>query len=125
MEELNMEVDTKKNTDAYAALIELDNKERSFKSNSNYFKAYTLSVLLPPIGIYYFFKYLFFGDGSQGSIKAGFISLGLTTASLILTIWLSWGMFNQVANLAPGQNTEILKEYGNPNNQEILKDLFQ
>lgn len=112
------------NKEAYSALIEIDNKERNFQNTARYFKAYSISVLIPPLGIYYFIKYFFFGSGSEAEIRAAFTSLILTIVSLVLTIWLSATMFNSVA-LPAGSNSEILKEYSSPESQKQLRDLFQ
>ena len=125
MEESNIPTENKKNVEAYGALIELDNKERSFKSKAGYYQAYALSVFLPPIGIYYFIKYLFLKNESGEDVKAGLISLGLTLASLLLTIWATAAMFGTVSHLTPNQGGDMLKQYSNPDNQKQMKDLFQ
>lgn len=42
------------------ALAQLEKKEKLIQSSNEYKKAYFWSIVVPPIGIYYFFKYLFF-----------------------------------------------------------------
>ena len=74
--------------EAFKALLELDEKERNIRNREGYYKAYVLSLLIPPIGIYYFFKYLLFGNGNSEDIKAGVLSLVITIVSLLLSIWL-------------------------------------
>ena len=113
-----------KNVEAYGALIEIDNKERSFQNTARYFKAYSISVLIPPLGIYYFIKYFFFGSGSEAEIRAAFTSLILTIISLVLTIWLSAAMFKSVA-LPAGTNIDMMNEYITPGAQQKMRDLFQ
>ena len=120
----NAKESTVKDPAAYAALIEIDNKERNFQNTAKYFKAYSISILIPPLGIYYFIKYFFFGSGSEAEIKAAFTSLVLTIISLLLSIWLSVAMFKSVP-LPPGVNTDMMNEYITPANQQKMRDLFQ
>ena len=47
----------------------LDSKEKEIKSSQGHGKAYVISILFPPMGIYYFVKYLFF-TGGDTAIKA-------------------------------------------------------
>ena len=124
-EQQSIPTEPKKNIEAYQALLELDEKERGLKSKQGYSKAYMLSLLFPPIGIYYFFKYLFFVGGSEEDIKAGFISLALTTFAIIVSIWLSVSLFKQVSPLSPSQSSDLLKEFITPENQKQMKSLFQ
>ena len=125
MTDQNNQIKLKKNLEAFQALVELDKKERGFKSQQNYFRAYVLSVLLPPIGIYYFVKYLFFANDTDEDIKAGIISLVITIISLLLSIWFITVFFKQATSTIPSENTNILKEMVTPENQKKLKDLFQ
>lgn len=118
--------------DAYAkkfelikATAELDSKEKAMKSSQGYGKAYFWSVLLPPIGIYYFVKYLFFDGGDREHIKAGIISLILTLASLLVSVLLLAGMFNQATSILPGQGNDMLKELITPGNQNKILDLYK
>ncbi|MEK7079069.1 MAG: hypothetical protein AAB929_03275 [Patescibacteria group bacterium] len=125
LEQDKVSIEPKRNIEAYQALLELDEKERGLKSKQGYSKAYMLSLLFPPIGIYYFFKYLFFVGGSEEDIKAGFISLALTTFAIIVSIWLSVSLFKQVSPLSPSQSSDLLKEFITPENQKQMKSLFQ
>lgn len=125
IEQENIPVEPKKNIEAYQALLELDERERGLKSKQGYSKAYMLSLLFPPIGVYYFFKYLFFVGGSDEDIKAGFISLALTVFAFIISIWLSVSLFKQVSPLTPSQSGNLLKEFITPENQKEIKSLFQ
>ena len=104
------------------ATAELEAKEREVKSSQGYAKAYLWSVLIPPIGVYYFVKYVFFAGGEEGNIKAGIISLVLTLASLFLSIWLTAVLFKQTIS---GQNLQILKELTIPDNQKKIIQLFK
>lgn len=115
----------KPNLEAFQALAELDKKERTIKAKQGYFRAYILSVLLPPIGIYYFIKNLFFTDGRDEDIKAGVISLIITIISLLLSLWFFGVIFKQMTSVLPSQNSNILKEMITPENQKKLKDLLQ
>lgn len=103
-------------------MAELEAKEKEIKSSQGYGKAYLWSVLIPPIGIYYFVKYVFFADGEEGNIKAGIISLILTMISLLLSIWLTFILFKQTTS---GQNLQILKDLTVPDNQKKLIQLFR
>jgi len=103
----------------------LDTKERSLKSQKNYLHAYVLSVLLPPIGLFYFVKYLFFSDGDSEAIKAGIISLIITIISLLLSIWFGAIFFKQAMLSIPSEDINNLKELITPENQKKFKDLLQ
>jgi len=113
------------NKEAFQALLTLDEKERTVKSRQGYVRAYIWSVLLPPIGIYYLIKYVFFANGTTEDIKAGLTSLILTVISLLLSIWLFGLFFKQATYLMPSQGSDTLKELITPANQKILKDLYQ
>ncbi len=112
------------NKEAFEALIELDNKERSFKRREGYMRAYIISVLFPPLGAYYLIKYLFFANGTPEDMKAGVISLVLTIASLVLTAWIFGAMFNQVSSLSP-QGNSVLKDFITPANMNTFKNLMR
>ena len=114
-----------KNLDAYKALLEVDAHERNFKKRSGYTGAYVASVLIPPIGIYYFVKYLFFSDGTNEDIKAGVISLALTLVSLILTIWLSASMFKQLLPGDSSRGMDSLKNLTSPDSRKEIMKLYQ
>ncbi len=96
---------------------------RNIKSKQSYLSVYILSVLLPPIGVYYFFKYLFFASGTKSDRRAGFICLFLTIAAIAVGIWIPTLLFNQVTSITGSQGSEMLKELITPANQKELKDL--
>lgn len=110
---------------AFQALLELEEKERTLKSRQSYIKAYFWSVALPPIGIYYLIKYIFFSNGTNDDIKAGFISLMLTVISFLVSLWLFGLFIKQTSTMMPSQTGDVLKELITPGNQKILKDLYQ
>jgi hypothetical protein len=116
---------TGQNLEAFQALAELDKKERSVKEKQSYYRAYVLSVLIPPIGIYYFIKYVFLANGTDEDIKAGITSLVITIISLILTIWLFGVFFKQTTSTLPKQYNDVLKEFITPENQKKFKELMQ
>ena len=115
---------TKPNLEAFQALIELDKKERNFQSRQNYFRAYIFSLVLPPVGLFYFLKFCFFADGTDEDIKAGIISLVVTLFSLIISIWFVNILFKTTTSSLPIQNNAI-KELITPENQKKLRDLLQ
>ena len=113
-----------KKIDAFNAQWQIDNQEQTLKRNTGYLKAYILSIFLPPVGIYYFIKYIFFGDKSNENRRAGIWSLILTIVSIMLSIWTMQLFFQQV--IPPkSQNMEILKELITPENQKSIQKLFQ
>lgn len=111
-----------KDISAYEALLTIDNQEHNYKAREGYTKAYTLSILLPPAGIYYFFKYLFFGDRSQKDIRAGFISLILTTISFVVSLWFFQVLFDQAI---PPEKRAVVNELLTPANQKELIDMLR
>lgn len=113
-----------KNTEAYKAIIDIDQQTQNLKAKESFWKAYLWSILLPPLGIYYFIKYLFFGDGTSDRRKAAIISLVLTIVSLLVNIWLIQLFLNQSIG-GNTQNFDTLKELTTPENQENLKQLLQ
>ena len=125
MNEQNIQTNPKPNLDAFQGLLELDQKERTFKARQSYFRAYIFSFLIPPVGVYYFIKYAFFSDGTADDLKAGIISLALTMFSLLLSIWLIGDLFKQSTSAIPSQNIDVLKELITPENQKKFKDLYQ
>ncbi|MCL4374252.1 hypothetical protein M1523_00155 [Patescibacteria group bacterium] len=110
---------------AFQALLEVDEKERTAKARQARYLAYIWSILLPPIGIYYFCKYLFFSDRSDDDVKAGITALVLTLASLLLSIWIIGYFFQQTTSLIPSQGSDVLRELITPANQKSLKELYQ
>lgn len=119
-----MTPEPKKNLEAYAALLEVDAQERNVKARDGYMKAYVMSVLLPPLGIYYCAKYLFFSNGTMDDMKAGVISLALTLASLGIGVWISIGMFKQLVPAGSG-GIDSLKDLTVPANQREIIKLYQ
>ena len=125
MTEPNNQTTPKPDLEAYGALVELDQKEHEFKARNAYFKGYLWSILLPPIGIYYFIKFLFFSNGTQDDIKAGVYCLVLTIVVFVLSIWLTVAMFKQTTSSLSPQSSEFLKELITPGNQNKLNDLYK
>jgi len=119
------QINPKPNLEAFQALAELDTKERNLKAQGNYMKAYVLSALLPPIGLFYFIKYVFFSDGDSEAIKAGIVSLIITIISLLLSIWFVAVFFKQASSSIPSEDINSLKELITPENQKKFKDLLQ
>lgn len=116
---------TEPTKEAFQGLLTLDEQERSFKSREGYWRAYILSILLPPIGVYYLIKYVFFAKGTNNDLKAGFTSFILTVISLLLSIWLFNLFIKQATSSVPSQGIDTLKELITPANQKILRDLYQ
>ena len=66
-------------------------------------KVYAVSVLLPPFGLIYVWRYLKQSD--EASRRIGWIALILTIVMTIATLWLSvvaMDSFNQLVNAALG-----------------------
>ena len=125
MDEPILQNPEKNNTEAYRALLEIDQGERTFKSRKGYSGAYVWSLLIPPLGIYFFIKYIFFGNGSGEDAKAGYISLILTILSTLVSIWFAGMLFKQTTSALPNQSSDMIKELITPENQNKLKDLFR
>ncbi|NTU46836.1 hypothetical protein HGA88_04390 [Candidatus Roizmanbacteria bacterium] len=115
----------KKDLEPYKALLVLDTQERSMKAREGYLKAYILSVLFPPIGIYYFGKYLFFANGTQEDVKAAFITLAITVVVLVLGIVSCNFLFSSVNKATNSNSNSFLKELTVPENQKELRQLMQ
>ena len=109
----------------FQATSRLDSKEKQLQYSQNYRKAYILSLLIPPLGIYYFIKYLFFTDGDEGSIRAGIIALILTLASFFLSIILTMILFRQTTSGIPSHDIQMLKDLTIPENQKKLLELYE
>ncbi len=109
----------------FQAMAQLDSKEKEISSSQGYIKGYLWSILIPPVGIYYFVKYVFFGVRNKESIKAGIISLFLTLVSLFLSLWLTANLFKQTTSGIPSQNLQILKDLAVPDNQKKLLQLYK
>lgn len=113
-----------KNVENGEPILDFQKQEQNIKAKESYLKSYIWSVLLPPIGIYYFIKYYFFSDKSPGIRKAAVINLVLTILSLIGNIWGIYYFLNQPI---PGgsQNLNSIKELVYPENQKSLEQLLQ
>ena len=111
-----------KKVELVEAIAQLNSKEKSINSSQGYGKAYFWSVILPPIGIFYFIKYLFFDGGDEEHVKAGVISLILTLVSLLASILLLGGIFNQAASMLP---KDTVNELTTPGNQNKILDLYK
>ena len=125
MTEQNIQINSTSDLNTEQIFNELDKKEQILKTKPGYLHAYILSVVLPPIGIYYFIKYVFLKNETAGDAVAGVISLALTIGSILLNIWLFGVMFKQSASLIPSQNLDMLKELITPANQKKYIDLFK
>jgi len=125
MDQPNIQNTEKKNIDAYKALLEIDQSERNFKSRQGYSGAYALSLFVPPLGLYYFIKYVFLGNRSEEDVKAGCISLFLTVVSTLVSILLMGVLFKQTTSVLPDQGSDVLKDMITPANQNKLRELFQ
>lgn len=115
--------DPPKNLEAYQAIIEINSQNQRQERKQNYWKAYILSIGLPPIGIYYFIKYFFFID-DENARKTAAISLILTVISLFLSIWLMQSVFTQTLPNST-ENINFMKELITPENQKTIQDLLR
>jgi hypothetical protein len=113
-----------KNLEAFQALLEIEEKEKTAKKREGYLKAYLWSVFLPPIGIYYFIKYIFFGN-SDSDRKAGIASLVLTIVSFVITGWLTVVFFSQATSSLNKNSGQMLQELITPANQKSLWQLYK
>lgn len=118
-------IEQKKDLEAYKALLEVDLQERKIKETQGYTRAYIVSLLFPPLGIYYFLKYLFFANGTNEDIKAGVISLALTVAVIFLSIWAFAGLLQQLSPAGSSQSIDLLKKTVAPENAKELIKLYQ
>ena len=107
------------------AMVQLDSKEKEIKTSQGYDKAYFLSIIIPPIGIYYFVKYVFFTNGEDTSTKAGIISLILTLISFFFSLWMMTELLKQLTSSLPSQNLQQLNELTIPDNQKKLLEIFK
>src|SRR4030042_4876172 len=113
------------NLQAYQAFSQIENQKETLKAKEGCWKAYLMSVLLPPIGIYYFIKYFFFADEDNAKM-IGILSIVLTAVSLVLNIWMIKMFFNQsINNVKNNQNLNMFKELITPENQNSLRELLQ
>jgi len=115
----------KKKLELANAMADLSIKEKEIKKSSGYGKAYFWSLVLPPLGVYYFIKYVFFNGGEKEGVRAGVISLVLTLASILLSFILFAVILNQVASVIPGGDVQMLKELTSPEKQKELLQLYR
>ena len=114
----------KNKVEMFTAMAELRAKEKAIHVSQGYGKAYLWSVLFPPIGIYYFIKYIFLGDGTQEAFKAGVVALVLTLISLFVSLWMLGGMFSQAAG-GSSQATQMINNLAVPANQKELIQIMK
>jgi hypothetical protein len=118
-------IEPKQDLEVYQALLEVAQQERRIKTNQAYTHAYVVSFLFPPSGIYYFFKYLFFANGTSEDVKAGVISLALTIGVIILSVWSFAALFQQLSPGGSSQSLDQLKNTTSPENMKELIKLYQ
>ena len=109
----------------FQAMAQLDSKTKEIKSARSYSKAYLLSTLIPPLGLYFFVKYALLKHGTEKNVKAGTIAIVLTIVSLLLSLWLVTGFFNRETSIITPEDTQILEDFMNPKNQKELLQLFR
>lgn len=109
----------------YGALLEVAQQERRIKEKQGYMHAYVISVLFPPMGLFYFFKYLFFANGTREDVQAGVISLTLTVAAIVLSIWSLAALLQQASPTGAGSTMDLLKKTSSPENMKELIKLYQ
>lgn len=107
------------------AMTNLSSKEKEITSSQNFGKAYVLSILFPPVGIYYFVKYLFFAGGDNEHVKAGVISLILTLVSLFVSLWSLYALFSQATSSLPIQDMQSFKDLVSPESQKQILNLYK
>ena len=111
---------------AYAeAMADLVAKEKEINRKKGYGKAYFWSFFLPPIGLYYFIKYLFFSEGEGESIRAGVISLVLTLVSILISVLFFATILNQASSVVPGADLQMLKDLTTPEKQKEILQLYK
>ena len=125
IEQKNESGEPKKDLEAYKALLEVDLQERRIKETQGYTRAYIVSLLFPPLGVYYFFKYVFFANGTNEDIKAGVISLVLTGAVIVLSVWAFASLLQQLNPAGSSQSIDLLKKTVAPENAKELIKLYR
>ena len=109
----------------FQAMAQLDSKKEEIKSSQKYVKAYIISFLLPPLGIYYFVKYTLLAGGEGKNIRPGIISLMLTAVSFFLSFWLMANFIKQSTSSVNLNSHQILEDLMIPENQKELLQLFK
>lgn len=120
------------NQDAYQkklefvqALSQLESKEKEIRSSQKYRGAYFWSLIAPPIGVYYFVRYLFFEGEKEGSIQAGVLSLILTIISLSISVLFLSSILKQTTSSTSPADLQMLKDLANPKNQKTILQLYK
>lgn len=114
-----------KTKEAFQALLQMDQQEKLTKKRKGYYRAYFLSFALPPIGIYYLIKYIFFGEKTPEDIKAGIYSFLITVVTLIISTLFAGLFFKQTLSGLPGIDSKNLQQFSLPQNQKTLQDLYR
>jgi hypothetical protein len=125
MTEQEKQDDYQKRLNLVRAMTTVDTEENKKKSSPGYMKAYVWSVLIPPIGIYYFIKFVFFTEGAEGNVMAGIISFFLTIFSFFLSVWMLGVYLKQSTSSIPLQELKTLENLIRPENQKQILDLFK
>jgi len=125
MIEQKPEEDYQKKVALIDALAQLDAKQKQLETSRGYGKAYFWSITLPPMGVFYFFKYLFFMGGDKEHVKAGIISLLLTIGSLLVSAILMAVLFKQGTSSLSSPDLQILKDLATPESQKNLLQLYK
>jgi hypothetical protein len=107
------------------AIGELNMKEEEMKSNEEYKKTYLWSIFMPPIGIYYCIKYIFFTRGGSKNIQAGIVSLVLTLLSLIISSWAVIGLFKQSTSSLSPNDLQMINNLAAPDTRKELLQLYK
>lgn len=124
MEENRVVPDSQINSDPPQTILPLQQNEQEMPIKRSYMRAYMLSIFLPPIGLYYFLKYVFFSPKDLGSTKAGIVSLVLTVLSLVGNIWGLQVLFTQFTS-QNSQSVNFLEDLITPENMKTFRDLTQ
>ena len=125
MEDQVIQEEYKHKVELVQAMSELAEKEQDLKLSEAHRKAYIWSILVPPIGIYYFIKYVFFTGGEARSVKTGKLCLLLAGISFVFLILLAAVMMNMsVLTIAP-EDQNSLKDLTIPENQKELIELLK
>lgn len=95
-----------KNIDTTALISNLlaQNRENSVSAGLKT-RAYLVSLLFPPFGLYYFFKFIF--QDSREAKRLAWISLALTIAAFIIVWWLSSAILSASPELEQIQNIDL------------------
>ena len=106
----------------FEAMAVMTAEEKKLQS-TNFLATYIWSLLLPPIGLYFFVKYVFFGDGEPNRRRAGVIALVITIISAVLSLWVTSLLFSSVT--ATSGDSGSVPRLLQPENQKSLIDLYK